>query len=414
MVRQIFAAEITFQDSPLLVREKFNDSEKNIKRLLLSFKRRVEEVYIFCNRQRFTVYVVHHNLRPLTEFFHDEHNLKGYVQYYYNSAESVTHLMATASGLLSPVKGETRVLSQINECYKWAGACGCIGMTLDHALRRALQTGKIVRTESGIDKFGVSVVETGIELLYNRLQDVHSMSFLIVGTGVLAQLALDSLTQEGIRNIAITGQDTDHAARLARKYSVNSITLKSLADYFVRADVVIGASREELTREMLPQFKTSGLKNKANRVIIDLGIPPNFDPETVGMLAEEFYNVDDLRRLQASPLESFGGVEIAWRIILKASNDFVLLLQLLEQSPVLSAYLTRQFELKNADWRIKPKKSLRSMLAFKKSDNISATASVKAKIDMLRHLNNHVPDDAADVVKNVRTLKKFRYFISDN
>jgi len=89
-------------------------------------------------------------------------------------------------------------------------------------------------------------------------------------------------------------------------------------------------------------------------------------------------------------------------------------LQLLEQSPVLSAYLTRQFELKNADWRIKPKKSLRSMLAFKKSDNISATASVKAKIDMLRHLNNHVPDDAADVVKNVQTLKKFRYFISDN
>src|SRR5687768_14619213 len=129
MTRQIFAAEISFQDTPSQIREKFNESEKNVKRLLAAFRRHVEEVFILANRHRFTVYIVHDNLAPLTAFFHEEHHLKGYVQFYYNSGESVAHLMATASGLLSPVKGEGRILEEIIRSFEWACSCSCIGMT---------------------------------------------------------------------------------------------------------------------------------------------------------------------------------------------------------------------------------------------------------------------------------------------
>ena len=204
MTRQIFAAEINFEDTPLHVREKFSSNEKNVKRLLLSFRKKVHEVFILANHQRFTVYILHENLTPLTEFFHDENPLKGYVQYYYNSGESVTHLMATASGLLSPVKGEGRILSEIVQCYEWAVSCACVGMTLDNTLSKAIDTGKRVRTETAIDKFCSSVIDAGIELLYNRLENLHTRNFLIIGTGKMARLALESLTGEGITNIAIT------------------------------------------------------------------------------------------------------------------------------------------------------------------------------------------------------------------
>lgn len=413
MTRQIFAAEINFEDTPLHVREKFSTTEKNIKRLLLSFKSKVQEVFIMANHQRFTVYIVHENLGPLTEFFHEEHPLKGYVQYYYNSGESVTHLMATASGLLSPVKGEGRILSEIVQCYEWASSCACIGMTLDNTLTKAIDTGKRVRTETAIDKFCSSVIEAGIELLYNRLGNLHNRNFLIIGTGKMARLALECLKQEGIANIAITGHDSERAVRLAKKFGIKAIDLRNMAEYFSQADIIIGGSHQELDKALLPERKGNAEEHR-NRVILDLGIPPNFDARTLEAWADEFYNLDDLRRLQPSPLEGFGGIEAAWRMVMKASNDFVLLLQLLNHSPVLSAYLTRQFSLKNAEFKVKPKRTLRNMLLFKKAENLTGTASVNDYVNAKAHVNNHIAENGREVVRMVQDLKKFKFLMSEN
>ena len=413
MTRQIFAAEINFEDTPLHIREKFSSTEKNIKRLLLSFRKKVQEVFILANHQRFTIYIVHESLAPLTEFFHEENPLKGYVQYYYNSGESVTHLMATASGLLSPVKGEGRVLSEMVQSYEWASSCACIGMTLDNTLTKAIDTGKRVRTETAIDKFCSSVIEAGIELLYNRLENLHNRNFLVIGTGKMARLALECLTREGITNIAITGHDGARAAKLAKKFGVRTFDLESIAQYFSEADIIIGGSHQELEKDLLPVRK--GLADEhRNRVILDLGIPPNFDVRTLEMWAEEFYNLDDLRRLQPSPLEGFGGIEAAWRMVMKASNDFVMLLQLLNHSPVLSAYLTRQFSLKNAELKVKPRRTLRSMLLFKKVEDITGTASANNYVNAKAHVNNHLAENGIEVVRNVQGMKKFKFFMSEN
>lgn len=413
MTRQIFAAEINFEDTPAHVREKFNASEKNIKRLLGAFRKRVQEVFILANRQRFTVYIVHDSLKPLTEFFHEENPLKGYVQYYYNSGESVTHLMATASGLLSPVKGEGRILSEIAQCYDWSVSCGSIGMTLDNTVTKAMETGKQVRTETAIDKFCSSVVEAGIELLYNRMENLHKKNFLIIGTGKMARLALECLTREGILKIALTGHDFDRAEKLAKKFGIKAIALQEMAGYFSEAEVVIGGSHQELDKDLLPATKDSAIEPKS-RVILDLGIPPNFDLRMIEIWAEEFYNLDDLRRLQPSPLEGFGGIEAAWRMVMKASSDFVLLLQLLNDSPILSAYLTRQFSLKNAELKVKPKRTLRSMLLFRKTENIVDAASVKDYVNARAHVNNHIAENGIEVVKNVQGLKKFKFLMSEN
>ena len=416
MIRQIFAAEINFEDTPLQVREKFNDSEKNVKRLLIAFRARVEEVYILANRNRFTVYIVHDSLTPLTDFFHNEHNLKGYVQYYYNSGESVTHLMASASGLLSPIKGEGRILSEIIQCYQWATACSCMGITLDNTLTRAIDVGQAVRTETGIDKFCSSVVEAGIELVYNRLENLHEKNFLIIGTGKMARLALEQLTREGIRNIALTGHDAGSISKLAKKFSVKHFHLDRLNQYFLQADVVIGASHQEVPKGLvsLDKRQPSESEEIKHRFVLDLGIPPNFDPETLETFAEEFYNLDDLRRLQPSPIESFGGLEAAWRMVMKASGDFVHLLQLLNHSPVLSAYLTRQLTLKNGEWKVKPRRTLRNMLLFKKTDSVMGATQARETWNARTHTNNYVPENGLEIVRNLQELKKFRFVLTDN
>lgn len=416
MIRQIFAAEINFEDTPLHVREKFNDSEKNIRYLLAALRARVDEVYILATRYRFTVYVVNASLEPLTEFFHSENNLKGYVQFYYNSGESVTHLMASASGLLSPVKGEGRILSEIIKCYQWASSSGCLGITLDNTLTKAIETGKAVRTQTGIDKFCVSVVETGLELLYDRMENLHKKNFLIVGTGKMARLALEYLTREGIHNIAVLGHDHTRAQQLAKKFSVKVVPLTSFREYFFRADVILGVSHLELNADFVSAENqdTDSAEGNKTRFILDLGIPPNFDQHAVEKYAVEFYNLDDLRRIQPSPLEAFGGLEVAWRMVMRAANDFVHLLQLLNHSPVLAAYLTRQFTLKNGALNVKPKRTLRNILSFKKADQVLGVPGARHELNVKAHVNNHLAENAREAVSSIQDLKKFKFYFSEN
>jgi len=412
MTRQIFAAEITFADAPSSIREKFNGTEVNVKALLCELRPRVDEVFILATRQRFTVYVVHDNLHALTDYFHGENNLKGYVQYYYNSGESVTHLMATASGLLSSVKGETNVLADIIQCYQWATACSCLGIVLDHTLTKTIETGRRVRVASGIDHFCSSVIEHGLELLYGRLENLHRKNFLIVGTGKLAVLALEYLCGEGMRNIAITGHDQKRVAYLAKRFAVKSFPLASISDYLPMADVLIGVSHDELDVDLLSSKETR--EQDRNCFVLDFGMPPNFNPQWVERHAAEFYNLDDLRRLQPSPLEYFGGLEMAWRMVMKASGEFVHLINLLQHSPVLTAYLNRQFSQKNGEWKVKPKRTLKHILLFKKGGSATGVSSAKVTIDSRVHVNNHMAENGNDIVRNFSHVKKFQFFLPSN
>lgn len=412
MTRQIFAAEINFEDAPLHVRGKFIETEKNVKRLLGVFRAKVEEVYILATRHRFTVYVVHEDITPLTQFFHAENNLRGYVQFYYNSGESVTHLMATASGLLSAVKGEGRVLTEITQSYQWAIGCSCLGITLDNALTKAIETAKAVRTKTGIDKFCASVVETGIELLYSRLEHLHSKKFLVVGTGKMAGLALEYLTREGITQIAVTGQDQSRAQQLAKKFGISAFPIDSIGECFLNAEVIIGVAHEDVPFNW--KLTEKGRKEEKTRFILDLGIPPNFDSRAVDPYAAEFFHLDDLRRMQNSPLDSFGGLEAAWRMVMKASNEFVQLLQLLSCSPVLAAYLTRQFTLKKGDLNLKTKRSLRNILLFRKAESVLGGAAADMYVDARIHVNNNVAENGREIVKHVANLKKFKFYLCEN
>lgn len=412
MIREIFAAEINYEDAPVHLRETFTGSEGNIKSLLAEIRPLVDEVYILATRQRFTVYVVNESLQPLTDFFHNEHNLKGYVQYYYNSGESVTHLMATASGLLSSVKGEAGILGDIIRCYECASATSSLGITLDNTVRRAIETGRQVRVSSGIDHFGASVVETGLEVLYNRLENLHHKNFLIIGTGQLAHVALEYLCREGFSNIAITDRDRDRAGRVARKYGVKSFPLEALPDYFPLADVVLGVSHGQVPIELTAAEYDDTRRKEC--FILDFGIPPNFSGQWVEKYAADLYNLDDLRRMEPSPLDAFGGVEKAWRMVMKASNDFVHLLKLLHHSPVLTAYLNRQFQQKAGGREVKPKRTLKHILLFRKGDTASGDPANREAMNRRAHINNYAAENAAEIVRNFSHVRTFTYFICDN
>src|SRR5215468_2851074 len=77
---------------------------------------------------------------------------------------AVQHLLAVASGLDSMVVGENQILGQVRTALKTAGDHGTLGRSLRDLGRLALRAGKRARTETGIDRLGISLVSVGIQL----------------------------------------------------------------------------------------------------------------------------------------------------------------------------------------------------------------------------------------------------------
>lgn len=351
MSRQIFAAEVSHEDTPLAIREKLAANEATVKQHLQQLGLVTDEAFVLSTCNRFTVYIINTDISPLTDFFAQYPALKGYVQFYYNTEESVTHLFAVASGLLSPIKGDHHILEQIRQAHQWALACNSIGITLDNLLHQALRIGKRVRTETGIDKFCASVVDAGIELLYNRLDDLHHKKFLIVGTGKIARLALKYLYNEGIQNISIVSKDMSRAQELANLYYVEAVEMENLHEHVKNADVIIGGTHYEVS--LFPESYLSGFfEHDKMWFILDFGMPRNFNHKLAEHNSIELYNLDDLKRLHKSPLDAFGGIEAAWTIVMREAKAFMEVLLQLEFSPVLVAYWNRLLYIKNRELNV--------------------------------------------------------------
>jgi glutamyl-tRNA reductase len=351
MGRQIFAAEVSHEDTPLAIREKLAANEATVKQHLRQLNLVADEVFVLSTCNRFTVYIINNDISPLTDFFAQYPGLKGYVQFYYNTEESVTHLFAVASGLLSPIKGDHQILVQIRQAHKWALACNTIGITLDNLLGQALRIGKRVRTETGIDKFCSSVVDAGIELLYNRLDSLHNKKFLIIGTGKIARLALKYLYNEGIQNIHIVSKDINRAHELANLYYVEAVDIENIHEHVKNADVIIGGTHYEVS--LFPESYLSGFfEHDKMWFILDFGMPRNFNSKLAEHNAIELYNLDDLKRLYKSPLDAFGGIEAAWTIVMREAKGFMEVLAQLEFSPVLVAYWNRLMYIKNREMNV--------------------------------------------------------------
>lgn len=418
MARQIFAAEISHEDTPLFIREKLAASEATVKEHLNYLSAHLEEVFILSTCNRFTIYAISNDISPITNFFDQYPSLKGYVQFYYNAEESITHLFAVASGLLSPIKGDHEILTQLKQAHQWALESNSIGITLDNLLHEAHRIGKCVRTQTGIDKFCSSVVDAGIELLYDRLDSLHDKKFLVIGTGKIARLALKYLYKEGIKRIQIVSQDINRARELAALYSAEAIKIENIQEHAKNADIIIGGTHYEVT-----PFSESHLSGffEHNKIwfILDFGMPRNFNNKLAEHSAIELYNLDDLKRLHKSPLDAFGGIEEAWTIVMRESKSFMEILLQLEFSPILVAYWNRLVDIKNRNAGVVLPK-LETQLSRRDIDRIKAQAHKLVRRisgDPLRNsrslVNNLQASNAADEVRKIK-FSQIKLNLSNN
>ena len=200
--------------------------------------------------------------------------------YVHYEDRAVGHLLAVACGLDSVVVGEAQILGQVRSALKSAEEHGTLGRVLGDLGRLALRVGKRARTQTGIDRAGLSLLSVAVELAAASLggtaaaRPLAGRDVLVVGAGSMSALAVATAGRSGAASIVVANRTRSHAERLAAGTRVTVTALADLPAALAAADVVIsctGAAGPVITRDMV--YAALDADRGSPLVFLDLAMP---------------------------------------------------------------------------------------------------------------------------------------------
>ncbi len=217
--------------------------------------------------------------------------------------ESLRHLLRLTSGLESMIVGEDQILGQVKELFMMAKKANAIGKTLDTAFNKAIQVGKRIRSETGINKGSVSIGSAAVELAEKNLGGLHGKTVMVIGAGEMGTLVAKALANKNIKVIYVANRTFDKAEALACELKGRAVRYESVEKYIPISDVVISATKAPhyiLTSEIVSRIMD---KREKELMLIDIGNPRNVESNVGEIPGVSLHNIDSLKSISEANLE---------------------------------------------------------------------------------------------------------------
>ncbi len=252
------------------------------------------------------------------------------------------HLFAVASGLESVVVGEGEIAGQVRRALTEARRQGTSSTELERLFQRASEAQRGVKNATAIGRAGRSLVRLALDLADRRIADWADLDVLLVGTGAYAAATLAALRDHGAERIGVHSP-SGRAQVFAAKHGIAAVSTEEYARAAASADLVITCTtadhhvidaallrrgRSELSGE-LRRITPAGAAEcpvphaaGSRRLVIDLGLPRNVDPDVVTVPGVDLLDLETVR-LHA-PLEELQATAEARAIVQDAAQKFAL------------------------------------------------------------------------------------------
>lgn len=208
--------------------------------------------------------------------------------YSYFGQDCLQHLCRVTAGLDSAIIAETEIQGQVKGAYEIAQGLPYLPFELHYLFQKSLAIAKRIRTvlpvKPGLPGIEHAIFQAGQQLLAEH----HNAKILFVGASAINEKTLSYLQAKGIRDIAICNRSTENGENIAKKHRIPFVHWDNLVSWPQYDWIILGTKAQHF---LLTKTHQSIKKPK---LIIDLGVPRNADPQLALNPMITLLNIDQI------------------------------------------------------------------------------------------------------------------------
>jgi len=352
---KVIGVELSHRFAPIAVRERLALNKEQTIAALQELKKTYEEVFIISTCNRLSIYAFGKSHNEILDYFDQFGNYRQYLSILPDSEIAIRNLFSTAAGLESQAIGEHQITGQIRDALDLGREQKTIGPVLDELIRQAIHTGKRVRLETNIGKFSTSLATVGFELINKHDFDIAETTFLIIGTGNMANLVNTVLDRTKIKKLYVASHDINRAKEMATEWNGEAVDMENMHTALSEANVIIGGTQGEINllhEETMSESKCPranfALQTGGHKLFIDFGVPRNFNPSLKNDPNISLYDLDDIKKITYDGLlKRYDEIPQARKLVNEELDWFMVWLRNRKVAPVIEAYWNNLEEIKD-------------------------------------------------------------------
>ena len=203
--------------------------------------------------------------------------------------EAARHLMEVAGGLRSQIWGEDQIVTQVKGAVQAAREVGTADGVLETLFRNAAAAGKEIKTKVRFIGVPRSAARSAVDRLSAHLEGLKGRKALVIGNGEMGRLSASLLYEAGCA-VTVTLRSYHHgetvvpAGCAVTPYEERYQAMEGM-------DLVISATTSP--HYTVTAWELAELSHPP-RVLADLAIPRDIEPQVATLPGFTLYNVDDL------------------------------------------------------------------------------------------------------------------------
>ena len=212
------------------------------------------------------------------------------------NCDAARQLFRVCSGLESMIVGEAEIQGQVKRSYEAALVAGTTGPLTNRLFTAALQTGKRVRSETGIGLGRASISSVAVDLAKDVMRNAVTPHVVIIGAGETSELTARALSDWGVVTIFVANRHADRARALADLFGGGVAALDELPEQLAVADVVVASTASPhpiLGQEELELVMR--VRDERPLLLVDIAVPRDIDPACRDLPGVTLYDMDDLQ-----------------------------------------------------------------------------------------------------------------------
>lgn len=304
LLSNFWVVGINYRKSDVSIRGSFalnNEQYDNVLELAPLYG--IQELFVLSTCNRTEIYGLAENPNDLIQLLctQTQGDAQTFSKFAYlkNAQEAVAHLYNVAAGIDSQILGDYEIVAQIKDAVKTSKKFDRLGQFNDRLFQSVLQASRDIRSKTNLSSGSVSVSYAAIQYLLNHTKDIASEKVLIIGCGKMGIASLKNLkTLSPDTQIYVANRTESKALDIAQKLDVNHVKFQDINAAIAEATTIIVA-----TNATSPILTVDHFNGQDSKILIDLSIPNNIDPQVAQFKNIHLVNVDELSKMNDETLK---------------------------------------------------------------------------------------------------------------